>query len=200
MARRRVRSKGHSPVTLLCLGKFRLICPSRRRKEPDMLAAHTASFLKLIDTVLEDKSTRCWNCLRSDPTVEFKVSLREPPAHHLQFLPALCVRFGVSHLERFERIKDNLGYNQPSVLFVVGRNNIPRCVPGARRTEAFLIRRHVSLPELPLLNVRKADFPVLFLLIDALKETLSLLLLREVQIEFHDAGSVVMEMPLQIRD
>lgn len=40
-----------------------------------------------------------------------KISLREPLTDRLQFLPALCVRFGVSHFETFERIEDNLGYN-----------------------------------------------------------------------------------------
>ena len=134
------------------------------------------------------------------PTIKFKVSLREPLAHHLQFLPALCVCFGVSHFESVERIKDNLGYDQPSVLFVVGGNDIPGCVPGARRTEAFLVRRHVLLPEFPLLDVRKADFPVLFRLIDALKEALSLLLLREMEVELDDTGSVVVEMSLQVHD
>ena len=121
-------------------------------------------------------------------------------AHQLQFLSALCVRFGVSHFESVERVKDNLGYDQTSILFVVGGNDIPGCVPGAGRTEAFLVRRHVPLPELPLLNVRKTDFPVLFLLIDALKKALSLLPLREMEVELYDTGSVVMEMSLQARD
>ncbi len=53
-----------------------------------------------------------------------KISLREPLADRLQFLPALCVRFWVVHFETFERIEDNLGYDQPSVLFVIGGNDI----------------------------------------------------------------------------
>ena len=93
-----------------------------------------------------------------------------------------------------------MGYNEPSVLFVVGGNDIPGRIPGACCTEAFLIRLHVLLPEFPLLDVRKAKFPVLFRLIDALKETLSLLLLREVEVELDDAGSVGVEVSLQMHD
>ncbi len=72
--------------------------------------------------------------------------------------------------------------------------------PGACRTEAFLIRLHVVLPEFSLLDVRKAEFPVLFRLVDACEEALSLLFVREVEEELDDAGSVDMEMSLQIHD
>ncbi len=74
------------------------------------------------------------------PTIKFAISRREPFAHQLQFLPAFRVRFGVSHFQCLERIKDNLGYNQPSVLFVVGGNDMActrfrrhrvRCFDGA---------------------------------------------------------------------
>src|ERR1019366_5922533 len=77
---------------------------------------------------------------------------------------------------------------------------MPGRVPGACRTEAFLIRLHVLLPKLPLLNIRKPEFTILFRHIDALKETLSLLLLREVEEELDDAGSVAVEVSLHIHD
>src|SRR5665647_3197855 len=128
------------------------------------------------------------------------ISLRELLTNRLQFLPALRVRLGVSHLESFERIEYNLRYNQPSVFLVVGGNDIPGRVPGACRTEAFLIRLHVLLPEFSLLNIRKAEFPVLFRHIDALKETPSLFLLREVEEKLDDAGSVTVEVSLHIHD
>jgi hypothetical protein len=54
-----------------------------------------------------------------------KISLRQPLADRLQFLPTLCACFGVGHSESFERIEDNLGHDQASVLFVIGRNDIP---------------------------------------------------------------------------
>ena len=44
------------------------------------------------------------------------------------------------------------------------------------------------------------EFPVLFRLIDALKEALSLFLLREVEEELDDPGSVDVEVSLQIHD
>lgn len=40
-----------------------------------------------------------------------RISLRQPLADRLQFLPVLCARFGVAHLEPIKRIKDNLRYD-----------------------------------------------------------------------------------------
>jgi hypothetical protein len=141
---------------------------------------------------------RSWMNQLSERRPEF--SFCQPLADRLQFLPALCARFGVSHLESFERIKYNLRYNQPSVFLIVGGNDIPGCIPGACRTEAFLIGLHILFPELPLLNIRNAEFPVLFRHFDTLKETLSLLLLREMQKKLDDAGSIAVEMSLQVHD
>ena len=59
---------------------------------------------------------------------------------------------------------------------------------------------HVVLPEFPLFNVRDAEFPVLFRLVDACEKALSLLLLGEVEEELDDAGSVDVEVFLQIHD
>ena len=73
-------------------------------------------------------------------------------------------------------------------------------VPGARRTEALLIGFHVLLPEFPLLDVSEGEFPVLFRLVDALQKTLSLLLLREMEVEFDNARSVAVEMFLEMHD
>src|ERR1700691_6687145 len=112
----------------------------------------------------------------------------------------LCARFWVSHFKSFERIKDNSGYDEPSILLVVGGNDIPRRVSGACRVEAFLIGRHVLLPEFSLGNVGTAEFPVLFRFVDACQEALALLLLGEVEVEFDDACSVLMQVSLQIRD
>jgi hypothetical protein len=51
----------------------------------------------------------------------------------------------------------------------------------------------ILLPGLPLLDVRPAEFPVLFRLIGAVEEALTLLALREVQVELHDVGAVAIE-------
>jgi len=74
---------------------------------------------------------------------------------------AFFARFGIGHVEAFKRIEDNLGDDQPGVLFVVGGNDIPGYLARAGRAEAFLIRQPVILPESPLLNVGETEFPVL---------------------------------------
>ena len=54
---------------------------------------------------------------------------------------------------------------------------MPGRVGCACRTEALLISLLIVLPEFPLLDVRKAEFPVLLRLVDAGKKTLALLFL-----------------------
>ena len=103
--------------------------------------------------------------------------LLELLADRLQFLVAFRGRLGICHVESFERIEDDLGYDQPGVLLVVGGNDIPGHIACTCRAEAFPKRRHIVIPELPLLNVRKAEFPVLFRFVDAFEEPLSLLVL-----------------------
>ena len=56
------------------------------------------------------------------------------------------------------------------------------------------------LPKFPLIDVGRADFPILVRLIDALQEAPSLFLLRQVQEEFDDDGAVAAEVFLQIHD
>ena len=59
-------------------------------------------------------------CAPMTPAAAAEFSFLKPFSDREQFLPALFGRFGVSHIEPFERIEYDLGYNQPSVLFVVG--------------------------------------------------------------------------------
>ena len=49
-------------------------------------------------------------------------------------------------------------------------------------------------------NVRKAEFPVLFRFVDTRQKALSLFLVREVEEELDDAGSIDVKMFLQIHD
>jgi len=91
-------------------------------------------------------------------------------------------------------------YDQPSVLLVVGGNDIPGSVTCACGTEALLVRGHVAIPKLPLRDICSAEFPVTFRLIDAFEKALSLLLLREVEEELDDAGTVRVEVSLQVHD
>lgn len=73
-----------------------------------------------------------------------------------------------------ERTKDSLGHNHPRVLRIIGEDEIPRRVMDAGRVQASLIRLQVMLPVFPLLNARKAEFPVLLRLTEALEDALSL--------------------------
>src|SRR5665811_2473778 len=63
-----------------------------------------------------------------------------------------------------------------------------------------LIDLHIVLPEFSLLDIRNAEFPVLFRLVDAFEKALALLLLRQVEIELYDADSVAVEVSLQIHN
>jgi hypothetical protein len=54
------------------------------------------------------------------------------------------------------------------------------------------------LPVVPLVNVREAEFPVLVRLISAVKESLSLFVLRKVKEELEDPGAVRVETLLQL--
>jgi hypothetical protein len=73
-------------------------------------------------------------------------------------------------------------------------------VMSACRMEATLVSLHVVFPVVPLVNVCGAELPVLFRLIDALKESLSLLIVRKVQEYLDDLRTVAMKVFLQIND
>jgi len=64
----------------------------------------------------------------------------------------------------------------------------------------LLIRLPKLIPEFPLLDVGKVKFPVLFRLVDTLKEALSLLLLRKVEVDLDDTGAIEVNVFLQVYD
>jgi hypothetical protein len=78
--------------------------------------------------------------------------------------------------------------------------HLPLHHPEPRSQVACFISRNVAPPELSLLNIGEAEFPIFIGLIDALKKALALLVLRYVEIEFHDPGAVPVEMPFQLQD
>jgi len=121
-------------------------------------------------------------------------------ADRFQFSLAFCGHYRVGHLEITERIQDNLGNNQPGILFVVGGDDVPRRVMGAGGAQASLISLRVLLPVFPLVDVRDAELPVLARLIDALEEAFALLAFREMEEELDDPGSIAVEMFLQVND
>src|SRR5271157_5891777 len=71
---------------------------------------------------------------------------------------------------------------------------------GACRGQTSLISLHVMLPVVPLVNVREAELPVFVSLINALEESLALLVLRQVKEELDDPGTVAVEMLLQVHN
>ena len=121
-------------------------------------------------------------------------------ADRFQFPTAFRCGFGIGHFKFVERIKDNAGNNQPGILLIIGGNDEPGCVPGAGRVQALFISLHVMLPIFPFVNVSGAEFPILLRLINAFEKSLSLLVLRQVQEKFDDAGAVAVEVLLQIYD
>jgi len=66
--------------------------------------------------------------------------------------------------------------------------------------EAVLVSLHVVFPVLPLVNICGAELPALFQLIDPLKESLPLLIVRKVQEYLDDLRAVAMKVFLQIND
>jgi len=127
-------------------------------------------------------------------------SLRQQFADRLQFPATFTGGPGICQLQLIERIQDNLGNNQPGILLIVGGNGVPRHVMGACSVQAILKSLDVILPVFPLVNVRKAELPILVRLIDAFEESLSLFALRKVEEELEDPRSVTVEMLLHVHD
>jgi hypothetical protein len=67
--------------------------------------------------------------MRLSSLIWLHLSICELPADFQQFLMALVGGLWIAHLKTFECVKDDLRYDQPSVLFVVGGNDIPGRLP-----------------------------------------------------------------------
>ena len=63
-------------------------------------------------------------------------SLRQKLLNRVQFETALRSGLGVRHLQSSKRVKDNLGDDQPRILLIVGRDDVPRRMRRAGRMEA----------------------------------------------------------------
>jgi cyclic beta-1,2-glucan synthetase len=75
---------------------------------------------------------------------------------------------------------------------VIGGNRVPRRVMSAGFRQAIFIRPSILFPVGSFVNVRCAEFPILVGLINALQESLCLLLLRQVKEEFDYLRAVSM--------
>jgi len=118
----------------------------------------------------------------------------------LQFLAALHRGLGTHHFEVIERIKDNPGNYQAGILLVVGWNDVPRRVVGARPIHAVFISLHVMVPIPSLVNVCKAELPVLFRFLNSFEKTFSLFVFRKVEEKLNNPRSIAIKVSLQIHD
>src|SRR5450759_4878779 len=115
-------------------------------------------------------------------------------------MPAFFSRLRIRHLESAKCIEDDLRDNEPGVVLVVGRDDVPERVERTRRVQAFLKSLHVLLPVGPLVNVRKAELPVLLGRVDAITKAVRLLALRQMQEDLDHPSAVAMEMLLEVTD
>src|SRR6202790_4434825 len=129
-----------------------------------------------------------------------QTSFRQLSAQRQQFAAACGARFGISQFERLHGVEHDAGHDEAGAPLFVGRNPVPRGVLRAGRAQGFLVGLHIVLPEFALLDVREAEFPVLFRPIDAVDEPLALLFLGKVQEELYDPRAVAVQVPLQISD
>ena len=133
---------------------------------------------------------------RANRARSFGQRLTEP----LQLDLPLRVRLRIAHREPIQRVEQDLRDDQTGVFLVVGGNDVPRRGVSARRAEAFLVGLGVVPPEFALLDIRVAELPIFGGIVDAIEKALSLFFLRKVEENFDDAGSVDVEMPLEIVD
>jgi len=87
-----------------------------------------------------------------------------------QFGAAFLSGSGVSIL-RSPAHQRHLRDNQPCILLIVGGDDVPGRVMSACGMKALFLGRHVLFPVFSLVNVGGTELPVLFRLIDALKES-----------------------------
>ena len=121
-------------------------------------------------------------------------------ADGLQFLAVRLAGFGITHLQRLQRVEDDLRNDEPGVFLVVGGNDIPRRMSGAGRAEAGFIGLHVIFPEFPFRDVGLAEFPVFFRVVNAFEKPPALFVLGQVQEKFDDARAVAMQVFFQVEN
>jgi hypothetical protein len=108
-------------------------------------------------------------------------SFRQQLSDRAQLKAALCNNFRIRHRNPFHSIHDDVGDDEPRILLIVGRDDVPGCVMSTCGVKALLAGLHVVFPVSPFVNVCSVEFPILSRLIDALKESLSLLFIRKMR-------------------
>ena len=116
----------------------------------------------------------------------------------MQFQPTFFGYLRIGHLEFAQRVQHNLGDNQAGILLVIGGNNIPRRISVACGAQAVFKSPRVSSPVFPLMNVGKAEFPVLVRLVYAFEKSFALFFLRQVKEDFDSPRPVAIKMAFEI--
>jgi len=99
---------------------------------------------------------------------------RKQFADRFQFPPTFRGCFGIRQLKLAECIDDNVGNDQAGILLIIGGNDIPGCVLGARRAQASFKGLPIIRPVFSFVNIRQTELPIFVRLVDAIEEAFPL--------------------------
>ena len=145
-------------------------------------------------------------CTTNNPPPSFdppRTPLESPHqllADRQQIVPLGSTHLGIMHVQALHRLDDDARDDESRVVLVIGRHHVPRRGLRAGSAQTVLVNLDVLVPELSLAEVGLTEFPILVRLIDPCQKAFSLLLLREMEVEFEDTGSVALEVILQVDD
>jgi hypothetical protein len=105
-----------------------------------------------------------------------------------------------SRIHLLEGMHETVGHNQVSVPLVIGRHDKPWGGLGTGGGKCLLEGLVVLLPEAPLGEVLRADFPALVRILNTREQAFLLLCLADVEEELEDAGTAVSEQLLERSD
>src|ERR1035441_7226220 len=108
--------------------------------------------------------------------------------------------FGEFETHRLQLVAQDLRDGQIAEPLTIRRDHVPGPSFGAALAHHVLVRVGILVPILALLQVGRGEFPVLGLVVDALAETLRLLVLVDVEQKLHDARAVLVQHAFEIVD
>src|SRR6185295_18558805 len=107
----------------------------------------------------------------------------ETGARRLERVALSLGQLRILEVEALQRVHDDFGNRYTREPFVIGGNDEPRRVFGARRRQRILVCGHVVVPALALVEVGRLKLPVLGGLVEPRQQTPPLLLFRHVEEE-----------------
>jgi len=108
------------------------------------------------------------------------LSLKHRP-HSLQFLALIRIDLGVSQLQIFQGFYNRRGHHHPSEPFVVRRYHVPGSARARSMDNHVFVGFYVFIPVLALLHIGRGEFPVLFRILQPVKEAPLLFLLGKIE-------------------